>query len=117
MKLHLNDEIQIPSVLIKKMYFGRMDEEYKNICHFTYKGISYVVPPIYEIYAVNIELADDEDDYIFLYPLEFGKYKGSYKTALKRVITTIFPDTWDKDEVRQWCEAQTQKTLGLCKVI
>ena len=117
MKLHLNDEIQIPPVLIKKMHFGRMDEEYKNISHFTYKGISYVVPPIYEIYAVNIELADDEDDYIFLYPLEFGKYKGSYKTALKRVITTIFPDTWDKDEVHQWCEEQTQKTLDLCQVI
>lgn len=117
MRLHLNSEIQIPSVLIKRMRFIRMDEEYKNICHFTYKGIYYVVPSEYEIYSIDIKLADDPDDYILLYPLEFGKYKGSYKTVLKREITTMFPDTWDKDVIRQWCEDETNKTLSLCRAL
>lgn len=117
MKLHLNSEIQIPSVLIKRMRFTRMDEEYKNICHFTYKGIYYVVPSEYEIYSIDIELADKAGDYILLYPLEFGKYKGSYKTILKREITAKFPDTWDKDLIRQWCEDETEKTLSLCRAL
>ncbi len=117
MKLHLNDEIQIPSLLIKKISISRIDEEYKNICHFTYKGIYYVVPSEYEIYSIDIELADKAGDYILLYPLEFGKYKGSYKTILKREITAKFPDTWDKDAIRQWCEDETDKTLSLCRAL
>jgi len=119
MRLHLNSEIQIPSLKIKKMHIGRMDEEYKNICHFTFKDVYYVIPPQYEVYYVNIELEDTppEEDYLLLYVLEFGKYKGSYKTVIKKDVTAQFPDTWHKEYIARWCEDETQKVLDLCQII
>lgn len=119
MRLHLNSEIQLPSLKIKKMHIARMDEEYKSICHFTYKDVYYVIPPQYEVYCVNIELegTPPDEDYRLLCVLEFGKYKGSYKTVIKKDIMARFPDTWDNDIITRWCEVETQKVLALCHTI
>ena len=38
MKLHIDSEVNTAPLLIKKMVTTRIDDEWKNICHFTYKG-------------------------------------------------------------------------------
>ena len=117
MKLHINSEIQASFPIIKKMTFERIDEEYKSICHFTYKGVYYVIPPQYEVYSVSFKLEDDTEDYHLLSVLEFGKYKGSYKTALKRDIMAKFPNIWKEDEIIRWCDTETEKVLSVCHVV
>ena len=117
MRLHINSELQIPSLKIKKMSFDRIDEEYKSICHFTYEGIYYVIPYLYEVYSISFKLEDHPEDFHLLYVLDFGKYKGSYKTALKKELSAKFPETWDKDVIRDWCDKETGKVLALCRVM
>ena len=117
MKLHLNDEIRIPDLVIKRLHYTSLVEEYKNVRFFSYNGINYIVPANYEIHEVRIELADEAEIFVLLYTLESDKYKGSYKTALRKAVSANLPSTWDKDVIRQWCEEETNKTLSLCRVI
>lgn len=112
----ISSDTSLPVLMIKKLSFNRMDEEYKNICHFTYGGVYYVVPNQYEVYVVCIELADRED-FRLLYALESGKYNGSYRKVLRNEISSKFPITWDKKVVKEWCDNETKNTLSLCRVI
>ena len=70
MKLRINDELQIPSLKIKRMNIFQKGEEYKGICYFDWKGVTYVVPSEYELYSVYLELEDEKEDFILLYPLK-----------------------------------------------
>lgn len=117
MKLRINDELRIPPLKIKRISVFQMGEEYKGICYFDWKGITYVVPSEYELYSIYIELEEEKKDFILLYALKYGSYKGSYKTILKKEITSMFPDTWDTDIVSKWCEEETEKTLSLCRAL
>ena len=115
--LHITKDVQPVEKAIKKVYINRMDEDYKNIWHFTYHETYYVVPNEYEVYAVCLKLVDEDDDYIFLFPLKYGQYKGSFKKAIKDALASMFPKTWDIDVIKRWCEETTADTLSMCHVI
>lgn len=114
--LHLNNDIQLSPLTIKKHYINRMDEDYKNIWHFTYKDTYYVVPNEYEVYSVRLKLRDESKEPTLLYPLKCG-YKGGPNKAIRNDLASIFPSTWDIDVIKQWCDEETEKTLSLCHVI
>lgn len=116
MKLHIDSEVNTSPLLIKRISISRIDEEYKNICHFTYKGVYYVIPNDFEVYSVQIRFIGDDDVFTLLYTLHYS-HKGSYKTVLKKELSTRIPSTWDKRVIKDWCERETQAVLGMCKVI
>lgn len=116
MKLHIDSEVNTAPLLIKKMVTTRIDDEWKNICHFTYKGVYYVIPNDYEVYSVQIKFVGEDEVFTLLYTLRLP-YKDSYKTVLRKEITARIPSTWDRRIIRDWCERETQAVLGMCKVI
>ena len=117
MRLHINSETRLPDIRIKKIRINRIDEEFKNICHFLYNDVQYVIDDKYEVYEVNLELSEDEGTCGLLSVLEYGKYKGSYKNALKNRISTDFPATYDREVIKDWCKEETEKVLAMCQVI
>ena len=117
MRLHINSETRLPDIRIKKIRINRIDEEFKNICHFLYNGVQYVIDDKYEVYEVNLELSEDEGTCSLLSVLEYGKYKGSYRNALKNRITAEFPTPNDVKVIEEWCEEEKVRVVSMCQVI